>query len=246
MMKNFLCFKSVSKTHPEENQFCSICFSEQSKLKNYPCDVCTNDAWFICDSCLKKCQSMSNKCPVCRTETIELGLKIQPQLPTVEISSNSNQRSNCCKKYFNCFKKNNQVTDSQENNSNNSNNSDFTFCQFITVAFHCISYSIGTTMIGMIFPTMICYGNCKEPGYLCLSAGLLCGILFSILVGLFFSSKKNINENIRLIFSLISSVILVLTLSINGNVSLNPVCFLWIILVLPSCVCLGQKSVVPE
>ncbi|MBY9021914.1 MAG: hypothetical protein KGD67_12730, partial [Candidatus Lokiarchaeota archaeon] len=51
-----------------------------------------------CNHCLNKCKELSKKCPVCRTEIIELGLDIYPK--SIEINLNINNQENKYNKMF--------------------------------------------------------------------------------------------------------------------------------------------------
>ena len=121
---------------------------------------------------------------------------------------------------------------------------DFTYCQIFHFIFTSISYIIGCILIGMIIPTSICYGNCNKQTTICTIFGLLCGIVFTIMIGFFFRSKEEIDEKARFIIAIIGSIIFVLTISINGEFSIITESLLWMIIVCPLCTCFSQKSVV--
>jgi hypothetical protein len=215
------CFnKGTLKIYPIEKQICSICFSNSKKLFNYPCDVCTKDSWFICNHCLNKCKELSKKCPVCRTEIIELGLDIYPK--SIEINLNINNQENKYNKMFRYLSR---------------------CCYMSNIIFHITAYSIGCIFIGMIFPTMICYGNCNEQNIICPLAGLFCGIMFSLLILMFFRSKNEINGIIRCFVGVTGALVFVFTISITGELYIDVHSFLWLIIVLPICLCISQRSI---
>ena len=52
---------NISNTNSDKT--CIICMDEKNIAKAHNCNVCTKDAWKICDSCKDK----TSICPVCRT-----------------------------------------------------------------------------------------------------------------------------------------------------------------------------------
>ena len=63
------------------------------------------------------------------------------------------------------------------------------------------------------------------------------------MIGIIFKSKNEVNEGVRCLISLIGSLVLVFTISLTGEINVNTESFLWIILVLPTCCFLGQRSI---
>ena len=229
MFKNYLkCFNNnnkLSKTHPVDKPICSICLSNSKNLGNYPCDTCTTDAWLICKKCLAECKKRDNRCPVCRTKVIEIIIHSAPD--PIEVHLVETKRT--CK----CF----PITIRDKDDDNVS------CCQIFHFTFTCISYILGCILIGMIFPTTICYNNCKKQNTICTISGITCGIIFCLMIGMIFRPKSEVNEGVRCLISLIGSLVLVFTISLTGEINVNTESFFWIILVLPTCCCLGQRSI---
>ena len=213
------CFNTskLTKTYPVNKPACAICLNSSKNLVNYPCNICKPGAWLICKDCLKECKNRDNRCPVCRTKVIEIIISDTE----VELENTEKKKLKCCL----------------------STPNDLTYCQIFHFIFNCISYTIGCIIIGMIIPTTICYNNCKKQTISCTIFGSLCGIMFFIMILIFFRSKKQIHEGIRCIIGFVSSIIFVFTISINGDFSVAPEGFLWLIITLPICFCLSQKSV---
>ena len=220
MIDKFCCCHnkfSLTKIKPSPEKKCGICLSDDVKLVNYPCDSCKEDCWFICKPCLDECKRRSKLCPVCRTQRIEIIIDSED----------------------------NEIPDSEKKNKLKC---DTIIClQRVHLVLGCVSWTLGTILIGTIFPTMICISNCHgNENYACLVGGILSGIFFALLMGMFFQPKKIISDQVRFIVGLMGSIILVLTISINSFVGFNPVGFLWIIICLPICICISQKTVAPE
>ena len=232
MMKNVIsCFNkklSKKKTHPVDKPICSICLSNSKNLVNYPCDTCTTDAWLICKKCLAECKKRDNRCPVCRTKVIEIVIHSEPDPVEVYIPET--------KKGCKCF----PIIINEDIDDHVS------CCQMFHFTFICISYILGCILIGMIIPTSICYSNCRQYNTICTFSGIICGIMFCLMIGICFRSKNEVNEGFRCLISLIGSLIFVFTISITGEVNINTESFLWLILVLPVCCCVGQNSIIIE
>ena len=233
MMKKYIsCFNkknlSKKKTHPVDKQVCSICLSNSKNLVNYPCDTCTTDAWLICKKCLAECKKRDNRCPVCRTKVIEIVIHSEPDPVEVYIPKT--------KKGCKCFP---IIIYDKDNDCDHK----VSCCQMFHFTFTCVSYILGCILIGMIVPTTICYNNCGKQNTICTISGLTCGIIFCLMIGIFFRPKNEVNEGVRCIVSLIGSLMFVFTISITGDVNINTQSFLWLVLVLPACCCLGQRSI---
>ena len=49
---------------------CDICKEEESekiKLQSFPCNICIEGCWYICENCKDKIIKNFDKCPVCNT-----------------------------------------------------------------------------------------------------------------------------------------------------------------------------------
>jgi hypothetical protein len=230
-MKSLIsCFNkeiSKTKTHPINKQICSICLSNNKNLTNYPCNTCVTDSWLICNECLHKCRKIDKRCPVCRTNVIEI--VIQPELsdfPEVYLNDDVIVKKKCC------------VIDNFVQNYNDSN---ISYCELFHFIFHCLSYLIVGILIGMIIPTVICYNNCGQQNTICTIFGFICGIIFCIMIGNFFRSKKEFSDCIRCGISILGAFIFVFTISIRGEFKLDTYSFFWLIIVLPACCFVSQK-----
>lgn len=214
---NCLYKKNINNTkiEPSNKKICAICLSDDLKLVNYPCDTCKNNSWHICKDCLNQCKKRENKCPVCRTEVIEIVIHYQPEELVIHIDSDENQK---CRPGE--------------------------ICHIIHFGFNILSYFLGCILIGMIVPTSICYGNSSQDNILCPIFGLLCGIVFCIMVAICFKSKDDINEPVRCLIGFIGAILFVFTISIKGNFYLNYDSFLWLILILPICCFASLRSFV--
>jgi len=87
---NSLYKKKINNTkiEPLDKKICAICLSNDLKLLNYPCDICKNNSWYICKNCLNQCKKRENKCPVCRTEVIEIVIHSQPEEIVINLETN--------------------------------------------------------------------------------------------------------------------------------------------------------------
>jgi hypothetical protein len=191
---NCLNNKNLTKTHPDTTiKTCGICLEEKKKkkLKNYPCNTCKKGAWLICNDCLKKCE---DKCPVCRTERIEIIIE-EIQEPS-EINIPIKEKEDCL---TNCIL-------------------GFNIC------FHIIAYFFGAIILGSIIPFMICSSNCNSSSdWRCISTSIICGLLLVIFNIFLFNTKENIDTNKRTIVAIFSAIIITILLSFrkNNGIELN-------------------------
>tara|TARA_Y200000002_G_scaffold375276_1_gene377318 strand:+ start:1374 stop:1934 length:561 start_codon:yes stop_codon:yes gene_type:complete len=98
----------MKKITPEKYsiELCIICMDEKNIAKAHNCNVCSKDAWKICDSCKNK----TSICPVCRTSinpissdniVIEMP-HLSRQLPE-QGNANVIRTSSNCKEICQCF-----------------------------------------------------------------------------------------------------------------------------------------------
>ena len=268
-MKKF-CFhccnnKNLSKTHPVSNiKTCGICLQEKKDLQNYPCNSCTEDSWMICSDCLVKCSDKnvnhtSELCPVCRTKRIDVEVESQSKVLPSDYDSEINQNIKpeeyiinikCYNRVIQCGCKDNDDDNNDNNNNNdfhnnNDNDCDINYiCSLIFFFIKLIAMGISFTMIGAIFPFMICNGNCNSNSDLrCYIGSILTGIFLAIIITLLFVSKKSVDDSKRFIIGIVGAIILVLTLSFRTNNLMEPIVFLLLIPFIPMCVYCSTRSI---
>lgn len=58
---------------------CSICRCDENEteLKNFDCDICKTDLWFVCNECDKKIKTKFDRCPMCRSNLKEIDIKVE-------------------------------------------------------------------------------------------------------------------------------------------------------------------------
>ena len=196
--------KKLTKTHPNATpKFCGICLQEKKKLTDYPCNTCKKGAWLICDECLKKC---NDKCPVCRTERIEIIIETIPEPSEINIPIKENE--DC---FTNCI---------------------FSF----HICFQGVAYFLGAVMIGSIIPFMICSSNCNNSNdWRCISTSIPCGLLLVIFNIFLFNTKENIDSNKRTVIGILSAIIFTTLLSFRENNGVEAGIFCLLIFFVPCC-----------
>ena len=82
---------------------CSICRCDEDEtaLKNFDCDICKTDVWFVCNECDKKIKSKFDKCPMCRSNLKQIEVKIELDSDSDSDSDSYTQNNTTQRNMFN-------------------------------------------------------------------------------------------------------------------------------------------------
>jgi hypothetical protein len=236
-----ICFQS--RIVPDHGE-CAICFETNRKLQSFDCSNCMEGAWFICPECKDKIEksqdSWGNKCPVCREprkkdkSSVKL-ISIIPNhnLPTeisIDINSESREKIRCC-----CLRLPSEnihylrAIDGRD------------ICIDCGYIFNMLCTFIGLITLGYMFGFYICQKNLDTLCPLCVFMGFCSGIYCFLVMIILLSSNESYfkkdpirRDKIKLILSIIGTIIYSTVISNSPNCGINWWGYLTIIILFPT------------